>query len=211
MFAEELLFSWRLFSFTVNIQLEAFSSDVIKTFTKFIKEQLQSLPKTFSETSKNLRRKAGENVLILNQNIFLTLLLSFSRYVLYSKLVCLSLTLDCPQRRTEGQKRVSGGEDQDIRSEPWPLHRGWASNRMQAPTAEVIYLTVNKRHPQTFRRLWIPAAVTCQSQLGCFWSKKLSSRRHCFVLFSNSLWSSSIVRIPSLLSFTPALSSVVLF
>lgn len=83
MFAKGLLFSWRLFSFTVTIQLEAFSSDVIKTFTKFIKEQLQSLSKTFSETSKNLQRKAGENVMTLEQNIFLIILLSFSRQVLY--------------------------------------------------------------------------------------------------------------------------------
>lgn len=83
MFAKELPFSWRLFSFTVNIQLEAFSSDVIKTFTKFIKEQPQSLPKTFSETSKNLQRKTGENVMTPKQNIFLILFLSFSRYVLY--------------------------------------------------------------------------------------------------------------------------------
>lgn len=60
MFAKGLLFSWRLFSFTVNIQLETFSSDVIKTFTKIIKEQLQALSKTFSETSNNLQRNPRE-------------------------------------------------------------------------------------------------------------------------------------------------------
>lgn len=114
MFAKRLLFCWRLFSFTVNIQ-QTFSSDVIKMFTKFIKEQLQPLSKTFSETSKNLQRNPREKCYTQGEHIsYSSLVVFYSGSSFKASLFLIISGLPCENARAEdnrtkdGQRRPEG-------------------------------------------------------------------------------------------------------
>lgn len=207
MFAKELLFSWRLFSSTVNIQMETSSSDVTKTLMNFIKEHLQPLSKTFPETTKNLQRNSREKCYTKAEHISYSSLVIFQPVSsLKAGLFLIVSGLPCENARTEdfraedGQRRLKAMPSK-VGAEHFTGHHHWASEQARGSRHQQLEEKV-RDIPRCAEVLEVfQSQVLIQSKLANFLSGKPSPRRHCFMLFS-LLCPFAEVHVPSFLALT---------